>query len=737
MEGLNVMSMGEFAETMRKKHPNDSIQLLEDEFDDSIVERGEKDILFPSHRSETEISKAISEGRAFQGTLRMMRDSFLVGFVNCHSTGGDIRIGGLVNLNRAIDGDVVAIEIIKSDDKEDRFEEDIENELESVKPLRLVDDEKEVITADLLKIKKDKIAGRVIGVIKRNWREYCGSLQDMTNNFVKGMKIDRKFIPIDQRIPLIMIRTKHSEELENKRIVVVIDEWDRFSRYPRGHWTLIMGETGDRNTESNVILHEHGCYTREFSRAVMQCLPPKDFVIPEDEISKRLDLRDEICMSVDPPGCRDIDDALSCKTLSNGNFKIGCHIADVTHFVKAGSDIDREASLRCTTVYLVDRRTDMLPGLLTTDLCSLNEGKDRLTFSVLWEMTKEGEVVNKSFHKAIIRSKRAFSYEEAQMAIDDTSRTDERSIGLRNLLLISKKIRKKRMEGGGVSLASAQPHFDLDSEKYDPVSIDKEISRDTNQMIEEFMVLANCTVAEKILSHFPECSVLRKHPPPKIDSIMELNNLIKDRGYPELLYNTNKELSKSLNNIYNIYDPLLNYYIRILCTKCMNEAKYFSSGSNDGNYEHYGLGVNLYTHFTSPIRRYADIMVHRLLAAALRIESLSTSSISKDQVSKQCDLMSLRHRQASFAGRASLTLYTYLYFKKHGSKTDVDGVVTRVRRNGLQIQLPLYGIEGVVYMEEKEWKLEKNNELVNQNGTIISVFDHILVEIMSSERNYR
>ncbi|EER07923.1 mitotic control protein dis3, putative, partial [Perkinsus marinus ATCC 50983] len=359
-----------------------------------------------------------------------------------------LMIKGRFNINRAVDGDVVAVEEIHTPTSTSSNDDGDDDDNVAVLPTsgaeameeRVLEEESTTPEGGI--IEKE---GRVVGIIKRNWREYAGTLRPIQQEeeeqqqqgaggdkqhgggMVGYSKIERIFIPANPRIPNIRIVTKHSNDLDNMRICVVMDTWDRTSRLPQGHWSRILGRCGERDTESSVILHEHNVITRDFSDDVMRCLPPKDFQPDEEEISRRLDLRNVTVCSIDPPGCKDIDDALSCEVLDNGNWRIGVHIADVTHFVHPNTAIDKEAAERCTTVYLVERRTDMLPSLLTTDLCSLVGGKDRLCFSVLWEFQlnkKNGneevlKIVNTQFHKAIINSNAALSYAEAQARIDD------------------------------------------------------------------------------------------------------------------------------------------------------------------------------------------------------------------------------------------------------------------------------------------------------------------------------
>jgi len=586
--------------------------------------------------------------------------------------------------------------------------------------------------------------GQVVGIIKRNWREYCGTLKPLPAQGDAGpagySKADRLFIPSDARLPNVKIQTRQSSNLEHKRIVVVLDSWDRFSHYPRGHWVKILGDVGDRAVESAVILHEHGVITREFGEAVLRCLPPADWMPGPEDLQGREDLRGLCVCSVDPPGCKDIDDAVSCELLPNGNFSVGVHIADVTHFVHPGTAVDLEAAERCTTVYLVERRTDMLPGLLTTDICSLRGGVERLTFSVLWEMTQRAEIVSTRFCKAIIKSEKALSYAEAQTRIDDPHDHSKLTMNLRNLDKLAKTIRAVRMRNGALELASQEVRFELDSETQDPTDVAEYQLRDTNKLIEEFMLLANQSVAKKILETFPMFGVLRRHPPPKDEGLKTLSKLLQKHGFQDFKFGSNKELGDSLARAVKPGDPYFNQLVRMLTTRCMNQAVYFCTGEvQPALYSHYGLAMELYTHFTSPIRRYADVLVHRLLAASLGIIPLPEQLQSKPVIADQCEKINVKHRMAQWASRASADLHTFMFFNAKGAQ-EAEAVVTRIRRSGMQVTVPRYGIEGVVAMPEAEWEVDEDEQLITSKkdpGLKISVFRHIMVNIQSDNTDFR
>jgi exosome complex exonuclease DIS3/RRP44 len=733
--GVHSLTVWEYADSVRNEYPLAGENLAAPS--EIGTESGE--FMYPAHLSLEEIAEGVQCGRLKQGVLRMAMGTGMRGSV------GTVEIVGKLDLNRAVDGDIVAFELFREDTNVDDGALVIDSEEEEDPGMTketptAVDDMAERILGTGEET-SGRLRGRVVGIVKRNWKEYPGSIRSEADE--DEHRQDRMFIPADPRIPFIRIRTRNVSELLGKRIVVVIDSWDRTSKSPTGHWIAIMGKAGDRDTESAVILREHGVITREFSRDVMACLPSADFKPSDEEISKRLDLRAIPVCSIDPPGCKDIDDALSCEPLPNGNFRVGVHIADVTHFVHTGTAIDLEAAERCTTVYLVEKRTDMLPGLLTADLCSLREKVDRLCFSVIWEMNKNGEIVKTEFHKAVIKSRASLTYAAAQSMIDDVTDNSELTISIRNLNILAKKIRQARAARGALELASQEVRFELDSETKDPTAVALYQSRDTNKLVEEFMVLANQSVARQILSHFPSISVLRNHPPPKESQLEILKDILLKQGYTDFKYSTNKELADSLAKLNRRNDPFFNRLVRLMTTRCMNQAAYFCTGDVDpGSFWHYGLAMDLYTHFTSPIRRYADVLVHRLLSASLGLTKLPDAFQTKSAIHTQCDVMNHKHKMAQLAGRASAELHIYLFFRKIGPQI-CDAVVTQVRKTkrghiGLHVLSPVYGVEGVVTIPSG-WSFDCETETATcvSDGISISVFDHVMVQVKADESNHR
>ncbi|KAI3838916.1 hypothetical protein MKX03_002692 [Papaver bracteatum] len=668
-----------------------------------------------------EITSGLHRGIFHQGKLRVNRYNPFEAYVGSESIGDEIIIHGRSNMNRAFDGDIVAVELFPKeqwhDGKSSSIAEDEDEEDEDVHLVpnssddapRNVPEASNVMSSD-----SSRPTGRVVGIIKRNWQSYCGSLEptDMPAATGGGRTC-------------IRIQTRQLDNLLHKRIIVAVDSWDCLSRYPSGHYVRSIGDIGDRETESEVVLIENDIDSRPFSAQVLSCLPPIPWSVSSVglENPNRQDLRHLRVFSVDPPGCRDIDDALHCTPLPNGHFEVGVHIADVTNFVHPGTPLDDEATQIGTSVYLVERRIDMLPKPLTEDICSLRSDVERLAFSVIWEMTPEAEIISTRYTKSVIKSCAALSYIEAQVRMDDSRLMDSLTTDLRNMNALAKIMRLRRTEKGALTLASAEVKFQIDTETHDPLDIGMYQIRQANQMVEEFMLAANISVAEKILKHFPVFSLLRRHPSPTKEMLEPLLHTTAALGLG-LDVSSSKALADSLDQAV-ADDPYFNKLIRILATRCMTQAVYFCSGDlTPPEFLHYGLAAALYSHFTSPIRRYADVIVHRLLAAALGIYKLPPIFQDRPQLTSIADNLNYRHRNAQMAGRASVELHTLIYFRNR--PTDTEARIVKIRSNGFIVFVPKYGIEGPVYLTLKgdkgggEWFVDEEHQKVKKMDGSIS-----------------
>ncbi|KAE8645869.1 exosome complex exonuclease RRP44 homolog A [Cucumis sativus] len=737
-EGIGAETIESYVKSLGQTHLLDL--LVQSANEDANMEDVEdlrpskRKVLYSEHKPMSEITSGLHRGIYHQGKLRVNRYNPFEAYVGSESIGDEIIIYGRTNMNRAFDGDVVAVELLSRDqwheEKSLTIADDEDDEEEDVHLVPGSADDAPRAASVLQGSSGDssssspRPAGRVIGIIKRNWHSYCGSLDPMPMPAGSGGIAYALFVSKDRRIPKIRIQTRQLENLLDKRIIVAVDSWDRLSRYPSGHYVRSIGEIGDRDTESEVVLIENDINSRPFSSQVMTCLPPLPWSVSPVDIANpiRQDLRHLNVFSVDPPGCKDIDDALHCTALSNGNFEVGVHIADVTNFVHPGTALDDEAAQRGTSVYLVERRIDMLPKPLTEDICSLRADVERLAFSVIWEMTPEADIVSTSYTKSIIKSSAALSYVEAQARMDDSRLMDPITRDLRNMNALAKKMRLRRIERGALTLASAEVKFQIDTETHDPLDIGMYQIREANQMVEEFMLAANVSVAEKILKHFPLCSLLRRHPTPTKEMLEPLIRTAVAVGL-DLDVSSSKALADSLDRALGD-DPYFNKLIRILATRCMTQAVYFYSGDlSPPEYQHYGLAARLYTHFTSPIRRYADVIVHRLLAASLGIFKLPTLFLDRPKLTTIADNLNYRHRNAQMAGRASVELHTLIYFKKR--PTDTEARIVKIRSNGFIVFVPKFGIEGPVYLTGKsekqsgEWFVDEQEQKIKKlDGSI-------------------
>lgn len=654
-------------------------------------------ILYPEHLPLSRIQAGIKSGSFLQGTFRASRDNYLEASVFVQGEGEDsneVLIQGLQNLNRAVHQDVVAVHLLPRNqwvapssvmlqDEGKAKDDDVEE-----------DDEEKALRVSAAESTR-KPTGKVVGIIKRSWRPFCGML---TTSQIKE-STRHLFTPADRRIPRIRIETRQASTLAGQRIMVAIDGWPKSSRYPNGHFVRSLGGAGDKETEQEVLLLEHDVPHQAFSQAVLSFLPKMPWAITPEDMAKREDLRHLTVCSVDPPGCTDIDDALHCRELENGNLEVGVHIADVSHFIRPGNALDKEAANRGTTVYLCGKRIDMVPELLSSNLCSLRSDVERFAFSCIWEMNDKAEILKTRFTKSAINSKASLTYAEAQMRIDDTSMNDDITKSLRGLNKLAKILKKERIKKGALTLSSLEVRFHMDSETHDPIELQTKELMETNSMVEEFMLLANISVAQKIYDEFSECALLRKHPAPPPSNYDILLKAAKSKNV-EIHTDSAKSLADSLDVAQVANFPYFNTLLRILATRCMMQAVYFCSGM-DSDFHHYGLASPIYTHFTSPIRRYADIIVHRLLAVAIGADSTYPDLMDKHKQSALCNNLNYRHKMAQYAQRSSVAFHTQLFFKSRGVMNE-EGFVLFVRKNAIIVLIPKFGLEGTVFFDTKD-----------------------------------
>ena len=438
-------------------------------------------------------------------------------------------------------------------------------------------------------------------------------------------------------------------------------------------------------------------------------------------MAQRTDLRHIPVVSIDPPGCKDIDDALHCLRLPNGRLEAGVHIAgqivcelyshtccanyvsyfhtDVTYFVHPDSAIDKEAAHRSTSTYLVERRLDMLPGLLTTQLCSLRSKEDHLAFSVIWEMDDDANIYDVRFCKSAIHSVASLTYDEAQVMLDSPSSSDKVNASVNLLNKLARILRQRRIDMGALTLASPEVRFKLDSETQNPTDVAMYALKESNALVEEWMLLANITVSKQILKFYPTLGVLRRHQPPSREQFGPLVSAALAVGV-DLDISSSKTLADSLDRAVRSDDPYFNKLLRILSTRCMMPAQYFCSGEiPKDQWHHYGLAAPVYTHFTSPIRRYADVLVHRLLAATIGVIALPAANADRSKQQELCAHMNRRHRAAQYAQRGSVNLHTVTYFSQRPANQEAAYVLS-VKEDSLTVLVPRFGIEGTLHWKD-------------------------------------
>jgi exosome complex exonuclease DIS3/RRP44 len=716
--------------------------------------------LYPEYFSVSKMITGVKAGTMHQGTFNVSPYNYLEGSVFVPAFDKPLLIIGRENSNRSISGDVVVVEVLPKDQWKAPSSKILEEEVIKKNDNADADEGEAVITQQEKRALQDEVkkthgksaegrpqpTARVVGVIKRNWRQYVGHVdKDSVKSSNKQSRAQQTvfLIPMDKRIPKIRIRTRQAGDILGKRLLVTIDAWDRESRYPVGHFVRSLGELETKGAETEALLLEWDVQYRPFPKTVLDCLPAEghDWKVPESTShpgwNKRRDLRHLLICSIDPPGCVDIDDALHARKLPNGNLEVGVHIADVSNFVKPNNAMDEEASLRGTTVYLVDKRIDMLPMLLGTDLCSLKPYVERYAFSVIWELTPDADIVRADYTKSVIKSREAFSYEQAQIRVDDQSQQDDLTNGIRMLMMLSKKLKKKRMDAGALNLASPEVRVQTESETSDPVDVKTKQLLDTNSLVEEFMLLANTSVAARIYEAYPQTALLRRHAAPPKTNFEELANQLRVKRGMELKTDSSKALADSLDTCVEPAEPFFNTLVRIMATRCMMSAEYFCSGTQAyPEFRHYGLASEIYTHFTSPIRRYADLEAHRQLAAAIEYEPLDASLLSRAKLEGVCKNINVRHRNAQMAGRASVDYYVGQALK--GRVVDEDGFIMRVFSNGFVVFVPRFGIEGLIRLRdlatpEPESEFDAENYILKIKGEGIEknveLFEKVKVRI--------
>ena len=543
------------------------------------------------------------------------------------------------------------------------------------------------------------VLAKIISLVKRNKTQFIGIIQK-TKNFAFVIIEDKK-IKTDFFIPSNNI----GEANDGDKVLVKLLEWKKQDLSPIGKIVKVFGEPGEHHTELNSIIAKNEIAI-DFSEEVKEYTELISEIIENKEIKQRKDFRDKTTLTIDPVDAKDFDDALSFEKIDENNFEIGIHIADVSHYVKPSTILDKEAYNRATSIYLVDRVIPMLPEKLSNKVCSLRPDEDKLTFSAVFNFNKKGEINNSWFGRTIIRSNKRFSYQEAQEIIE----TKKNVISKKNSLTgkeykvdhsiveaiitlddIAKKTREKREKNGSINFNRTEVGFILDKEK-NPKEIYFKQSADSNKLIEEFMLIANKKVAEVFNEVKNQKHIYRVHDLPDNDKLKSLKYIVKGFGY-NLDLTSSKGISKSLNILLNqIKGKEEQNLIESLALRSMSKAEYSTT-----NIGHYGLAFTNYTHFTSPIRRYPDVLVHRLLD---QIQKKHFGKLDKN-LQKKAMHCSEREMVAVKAERESIK-FMQIKFMENKIGESFSGIISGVSDWGIYVEIEENKCEGMVYIKDIE-----------------------------------
>lgn len=537
------------------------------------------------------------------------------------------------------------------------------------------------------KRKNRETEGEVIEILEKNEQVFIGTL-DVQKHFA-FLLTDNKVLANDIFIPKDKLKGgKHGD-----KAVVRITDWPERARNPYGEVIDILGAAGENNTEINAIMAEYGL-PYKYPENVEKAANKISEEIPQEEIRNREDFRDATTFTIDPKDAKDFDDALSIRRLGNGTWEIGVHIADVTYYVKPNTVIEKEAEKRATSVYLVDRVVPMLPERLCNFICSLRPDEDKLAFSCIFEMNDKAEVLRSRIARTVIRSNRRYAYEDAQ-AIIETGEGDYKEEILK-LNDLAQQLRANRFAGGSIDFDRHEVKFEID-ETGRPLGVYFKVSKEANKLIEEFMLLANRTVAEtigKIKGRKPKAFVYRVHEQPDPDKLNTLSEFITRFGYKLKTTGKNTELSKGINTLLRqVKNKPEENLIETITLRSMAKAVYTTE-----NVGHYGLAFDYYTHFTSPIRRYPDMMVHRLLEKYL---FQNGKSVNLEKLEEECKHSSEMEQLAANAERASIK-YKQVEYMSERLGQEYDGVISGVTEWGLYVEINENKCEGLVPIRDLE-----------------------------------
>jgi ribonuclease R/exosome complex exonuclease DIS3/RRP44 len=555
-----------------------------------------------------------------------------------------------------------------------------------------------------------KYEADVVEIIERAKTDFVGVLQKhKTKNFGFVVPDSNKMYA-----DIFVSENKMNGAVDGDKVQAKIIDWPKNSKNPFGKITTVLGKPGDHNTEMHSILLEYDL-PYEFEPEVEKEAENLPIEITKEEISKRRDMRKDLTFTIDPKDAKDFDDALSFTKLENGNYEIGIHIADVSHYLEPKTILDDEAYKRATSVYLVDRVVPMLPEMLSNGVCSLRPNEEKLTFSAVFEINKKAEIVGEWFGRTVTYSDQRFAYEEAQSIIENCKLSDAilpykmpSDISITNkeytvtkevveatlqLDELAKILRKKRMKQGAISFDRVEVKFHLDEEA-NPVGVFFKTSKDANKLIEEFMLLANRKVAEFIGFSKGKATnktfIYRVHDEPDVEKLASLQNMVSKFGY-KINTDTKEATSESLNKLLSdVHGKAESNMIETLTIRTMSKAVYTTQ-----NIGHYGLAFDYYSHFTSPIRRYPDVMTHRLLQHYLDGGDTPKSLPYEEK----CKHSSKREELASKAERSSIKYMQVKYMQDHKDEI-FEGVITGVTEWGIYVEISSNKCEGMVRIRD-------------------------------------
>ena len=569
------------------------------------------------------------------------------------------------------------------------------------------------------KRKNREAEGEVIEILERANDTFVGTLE-VAKSYA-FLVTENRTLANDIFIP----KDKLKGGKTGDKAIVKVTEWPDKAKNPIGQVIDILGQAGDNTTEMHAILAEFGL-PYVYPKAVETAADKIPAEISAEEIAKREDFRKVTTFTIDPKDAKDFDDALSIRKLKDGLWEVGVHIADVTHYVKEGSIIDKEAEKRATSVYLVDRTIPMLPERLCNFICSLRPNEEKLAFSVIFDITEKGEVRDSRIVHTVINSDRRFTYEEAQQIIE-TKEGDFKEEVL-TLDTIAKALREKRFSAGAINFDRYEVKFEID-EKGKPISVYFKESKDANKLVEEFMLLANKTVAEKIgcVPKNKKAKVLpyRIHDLPDPEKLENLSQFIARFGYKVRTSGTKTDISKSINHLLDdIHGKKEENLIETVSIRAIQKARYSTH-----NIGHYGLAFEYYTHFTSPIRRFPDMMVHRLVTKYMD----GGRSVSEAKYEDLCDHSSNMEQIAANAERASIK-YKQVEFMSERLGQIYDGVISGVTEWGLYVELNENKCEGLVPVRDLDddyYEFDEKNYCLRgrRKNKIYSLGDAITVRV--------